>query len=66
MVSASYVVGVIQSRTQCNNTENVQSASPVGKDHGRLSTNTNHMGHKQGFMTNDVFRGVETQCMKSY
>lgn len=66
MLSASYAVMVIQSRTQCNNTENVQSASPGGKEHRRLRTNRNQLGHKQGFMTDYVFRNTETQCIKPH
>lgn len=53
MSSASHAVRVIQSRTQCNNSANVQSASPRSKEHRCLSTNANQFGHKQGFMTDD-------------
>lgn len=43
MISASYAVKVIQTGTQCNNTENVQSANPVGKEQRRTITNINQV-----------------------
>lgn len=46
MLSASYAVRVIHSGTECNNTENVQSVRPVGKEQRCSSTNINWVINK--------------------